>query len=255
MTLRALRHCLLDIDGCRLATLRLEQCAAGLPRATPPRPPRACRRPASPANSTSSRSNISRRSSGVSLRASSTMVRTRSFMAQPYHRSPAISHHRRHLGRGVEVLRDAAQAEPLQEAAEARIGGQHGERDRPAGSRRSAAGSTRTRPARSASSAPHTTTPNSVCGHRVRAAVLPRQPLRVARLAAPHHRLAEQQADHEDRGADGRHGALQEREHQLDRRAGHEAQPAAVAAHAARVSIASSRPAIFGIRYMVKNVT
>ena len=88
--------------------------------------------------------------------------------------------------------------------------------ERPADSRPSAAGSTRTRPARSASSAPHTITPNSVCGHRFCAAVCPGQPLRIARLPAPDHRLAEQQADHEDRGADGRHRALQEREHQLD---------------------------------------
>ena len=57
-------------------------------------------------------------------------------------------------------------------------------------------------------------------------------------------------------GADGRHGALQEREHELDRRARHEAQPAAVARDAALASARRrARPAIFGVRYMVKNVT
>ncbi len=55
--------------------------------------------------------------------------------------------------------------------------------------------------------------------------------------------------------ADGRHGALQEREHDLDRRAGEEAQPAAVARHAAlRQDHVERAPAIFGIRYMTKNV-
>ena len=81
----------------------------------------------------------------------------------------------------------------------AAIGGDHGERYRRADSRRSAAGSTRTPPARPAAARRTRRRRTASAATGSRAAVAPRDAVGVARLAAPGDRLAERQADHEDR--------------------------------------------------------
>src|SRR5690606_26592086 len=132
------------------------------------------------------------------------------------------------LGRRIEVLWYAAQANPLKETPEFRMGREHTEwhRKQIASCQREAPQEDCRRDRQQSTADNNSKEHLRPERHDSRA---PRDAVHIAGLCTPCDRLSKRKADHEYGGPDGRDGTKQKRKHELDQRTGSEPQPATVA--------------------------